>query len=106
MVPDARHIACRTLSAVCRSAAAGLVPTTLRVTSQHASDLAATEYPPPHMLQLAFAEQPIPVYHGDVEIILRFGSTIAPAPGLELSLTYQACDDRACLPPVTMKLAV
>lgn len=62
------------------------------------------DYPEGEMMTFAFADQPISVYEGEVTLIAAFSipedhpAGVAP---LEVKLTYQACDDRSCLPPVT-----
>jgi uncharacterized protein YyaL (SSP411 family) len=82
-----------------------LVPTTLTVAGDAARG-AAVEYPAGAEQQFAFAESPIRVYGGEVTLVVRF--TAAPAKGsaVRLNLSYQACDDSACLPPVTKPLEV
>jgi uncharacterized protein YyaL (SSP411 family) len=81
----------------------GLIQTQLRVTSSAASPPQVT-YPPPQMQSLAFAEQPIPVYSGQADFLVHWDA--APTTSTNIVLTYQACDDRACLPPATKAIAV
>jgi uncharacterized protein YyaL (SSP411 family) len=45
------------------------------------------------------ATEPISVYRGRVMLVGEIEPPVGGAPSLEL--TYQACDDRRCLPPVT-----
>ena len=80
----------------------GLVPTTLTVT--RGPDVAAVDYPPGEEQRFAFADEPIRVYAGSVTIAVRFASAPPAGEPLHLSLTYQACDDSACLAPVTKRL--
>jgi len=78
-----------------------LVPT--RVTmAQGAVSLTAAEYPEPRLKPLGFAGRPLAVLEGAVTI--RLTMSVAPAePAGPLmargEISYQACDDRACLPP-------
>ena len=61
-------------------------------------------FPAGELKTFAFADQPISVYDGSVSIIADVAiPSDAPAGDwpVEVSLTYQACDDRSCLPPVT-----
>jgi len=53
------------------------------------------------MLDLAFAERPLSVYSGTqrIEGEIARGET-------GVSLTYQACDERRCLPAITREVAV
>ena len=82
-----------------------LVATRLVVESPGAT-VGAMLYPQPVERTLPFADAPLLMYEGDVTIIVRFAS--APEQGSELNfaLTYQACDDSACLPPVTKRFRV
>ncbi|MCB1056856.1 MAG: thioredoxin, partial [Acidobacteria bacterium] len=52
-------------------------------------------YPAGEILETSFAPDPVAVYRGRVEIT---GELSSEAAGLEL--TFQACDDHRCLPPV------
>ncbi|MDB5304403.1 MAG: thioredoxin domain protein, partial [Phycisphaerales bacterium] len=79
-----------------------LIPTTLNLAGNDAQ--AAIEYPPGEDLRAAFAEQPIRVYSGDVTIVARFPAQRRQGPAVKLSVSYQACDERACLPPVTKQV--
>jgi uncharacterized protein YyaL (SSP411 family) len=58
-------------------------------------------YPPGESFSFAFAPEELSVYSGSVTI----GGELAPGEQT-LSLTYQACDDRRCLPPVTKKVTL
>ena len=62
------------------------------------------DYPAGKPLDLPFAPVPVGVYDGDVTIVLRFTDPMTS--DLRFSLTYQPCDDTACLPPVTKRIAV
>jgi uncharacterized protein YyaL (SSP411 family) len=77
-----------------------LIPT--RVDVDGAS--ATVEYPPGDALQFPFASAPVHVYGGDVALVLRFDQPVTS--DIRVSLTYQACDERACLPPVTQRFEV
>ncbi|MDB5299747.1 MAG: thioredoxin domain protein, partial [Phycisphaerales bacterium] len=79
-----------------------LIPTTINLAGDDAR--AAIEYPPGEDLHAAFAEQPIRVYSGDVTIVARFPAERRQGPAVKLSVSYQACDERACLPPVTKQV--
>ncbi|MDQ3441321.1 MAG: DUF255 domain-containing protein [Planctomycetota bacterium] len=79
-----------------------LVPTSLAVS--RGPDVAGIDYPPGEEQRFAFADEPIRVYDNTVLIAVRFTSTPSPEDVLQLSLTYQACDDSACLAPVTKRV--
>ncbi|HYG64104.1 MAG TPA: thioredoxin family protein [Thermoanaerobaculia bacterium] len=67
------------------------------------------QYPAHEMQTFAFAEQPLAVYDGEVEILAEIqvpkGTPAGEIP-LQASLRYQACDDSSCLPPVTTQARV
>jgi len=76
-----------------------LVPTSIAAT---AGTLRAVRYPPAEHARFAFAEQPIDVWQGRVRIAAELGP---PAGGpARVLLTYQACDQERCLPPVRLDL--
>ncbi len=67
---------------------------------------ASTEprYPAGDMKTFSFAADPISVYEGDVFIRAELGVPVEAEPGtypIRTSVTYQACDDKMCLAPVT-----
>lgn len=69
----------------------------------------STEYPQAETVKYEFSEKPLSVFSGS--ITLR--STLAvpdPVPSglkeLNGKLRYQACNDKACLPPVTVDVTV
>ncbi len=62
------------------------------------------EYPEGEMKSFAFADQPISVYDGQLAIMAHVEIPAETPDGgrnVEAALTYQACDDRSCLAPVT-----
>jgi hypothetical protein len=83
---------------------ASVVPTRLTIDAAAVAQPPTIEYPAGLESNLAFADAPIRVYDGDVTIVVRFSQPVTS--DLRLSLTYQACDDSACLPPVTKRVEV
>jgi hypothetical protein len=79
--------------------AAGLVATSLSVPAG-----ARVEYPAGDERRPAFADESIRLYDGRVELAVRFPTP--PRLPLRLGLTYQACDEQACLPPVTKTIEI
>ncbi len=64
----------------------------------------APRYPAGQMKQFDFAADPISVYEGEVLIRSSLETPPGAAPGtypIRASVTYQACDDKMCLAPVT-----
>jgi hypothetical protein len=78
-----------------------LVATTL---AAEGAELRGVAYPEGEPLRAAFSARPVQAYRGRVEIT----GEVAPARdgGARLILTYQLCDDRRCLPPVTRAIRV
>ena len=77
-----------------------LIPTTLNITSETPLHIL---YPSPVKFTPQFAEAPIDVYQGNIEIIVeRTGS--GAASHLSGTLTVQACTDQICLPPADLPL--
>ena len=67
---------------------------------------ATVEYPPGQELKTPFANEPIRVYGGDVKLVVRLAKLQRDGSKLTLRLTYQACDDSACLAPVTKEIVI
>ncbi len=81
-----------------------LIPTKIAIDLPAGWSEASFDYPRGEMKTFAFADQPISVYEDEVALIASFTVPDSQADGvvpIELKLTYQACDDRSCLPPVT-----
>ena len=82
-----------------------LIPTTLTVVGEAARG-AEVEYPPGEEQNFAFSGRPIRVYGGDVTLVVRVPAPLPKGAAVRLNLSYQACDDSACLPPVTKQVDV
>ena len=82
-----------------------LVPTTLTVTGD-AGRGASVKYPPGQEQHFPYTDRPIRVYSGAVALVVRFPAPRPNVAALRLALSYQACDDTACLPPVTKQVDV
>jgi uncharacterized protein YyaL (SSP411 family) len=63
-------------------------------------------YPPGEELKLAFSDTPIRVYTNEVTLVARFRTPPEKGSRLKVQLSYQACDDRACLPPVVKQMEI
>jgi hypothetical protein len=79
-----------------------LIPTRLAVAD--GADVESIDYPPGEEQRFAFADQPVRVYGGNVTIAVRFRSDQDASAPPAVTLSYQACDDSACLPPVTKQV--
>lgn len=66
-------------------------------------------FPQPQLEKLQFSEKPLSVFKGSFEIATRFKVPSGAQPGsvqLTGKLRYQACNDRMCLTPKTVDVAV
>jgi hypothetical protein len=77
-----------------------LVPTAVEAAGD--GELRGVAYPTGERLRFAFAGDELAVYSGAVEI----RGEVRPGDDTRLLVTYQACDDERCLPPVVRELAV
>src|SRR6185436_4324618 len=84
-----------------------LIGTKVEVTGTGGSTVEGIDYPEGHLVRLAFADEQLSVYEKDVVITprIRTPRDAAAAGGVDLAarLTYQACSDKACLPPETVE---
>jgi thiol:disulfide interchange protein DsbD len=66
-------------------------------------------FPKSQTEKLGFSAKPASVFTGDFNIVTRFKVAADARPGTNSvtgKLHYQACDDRSCLPPVTIEVSV
>jgi hypothetical protein len=62
-------------------------------------------YPKAKMASFGFSEEPLAVYDGTVELMatLKTDDSVEPGPrSIPGKVTFQACNDQACLPPSTV----
>jgi uncharacterized protein len=78
------------------AAARGMIATNVTASG---IDVDAIDYPPGAERELAFADEAMRVYEGQVIIVLHLKHP--PKGSFRLAVSYQACDESACLPPVT-----
>ncbi|HEV8632330.1 MAG TPA: protein-disulfide reductase DsbD N-terminal domain-containing protein, partial [Thermoanaerobaculia bacterium] len=80
-----------------------LIPTELQVELPAGWPAPELTYPEPEIARFTFADEPLSVYQGEVPIVAAFRVPPAAASGevtVAVTLTYQACNDTQCLPPV------
>jgi len=83
-----------------------LIPTRVQVTDPGGATVEGIDYPAGHMVKLAFADESLSVFEGEVVIHPRLRTARVAAEGaiaVVARLTYQACSDKACLPPETVE---
>ena len=79
-----------------------LIPTNVKVDVPDAR----IDYPPGEEARFAFTDAPIRVYSGEVTILVRFPHPPIPESRVRVTVSYQACDESACFPPVTKQMDV
>jgi hypothetical protein len=78
-----------------------LIPTTVKITDETPLRVI---YPRAVGFTPKFADRPIAVYQGRIEIIVELPSSTGRASHLIGTLTVQACTDTICLPPADVPL--
>ena len=66
-------------------------------------------FPPPQFEKVSFWPQPLSLFTGTFELVTRFKTSANAAPGTATvtgKLRYQACNDRECLNPKTIDVAM
>ena len=94
----------------------GMIPTTAKVTGPPGLVVGDPVFPPPVILRLESMGMELPVWSGNVDIVVPFYPVaelasetrpldVASAP-LQVEVRYQACNDALCFPPKTERLAL
>lgn len=81
-----------------------LIPTSAAAEVPEGWPAAESEYPPGVMRTFEFADQPLSVYEETATLALRTAVPADAAAGaveIPVTVTYQACDHKRCLPPIT-----
>jgi DsbC/DsbD-like thiol-disulfide interchange protein len=77
--------------------------------NQSPAEVAEVVFPKPQFEKVAFSPNPLSVYTGEFELITRFKvpATAAPGPAALIGkVRYQACNDRMCLAPKNLDVAM
>lgn len=72
-------------------------------------NVGASVYPTAEKKKFQFADQPLAVYEGDVQIKLDLRADKNAAAGsrsLPITVKVQACDEQQCYPPATLNAAI
>jgi len=67
---------------------------------------AAVDYPPGEELKFSFSDVPVHVYSNEITLVCHLATAPEKGSKLKLALSYQACDDRTCLPPVVKQMEI
>ena len=79
-----------------------LIATEVTTDKVEGLDVGKPVYPPAVKRKFQFAEEPLAVYEGNVNVTLPL---VAHSPGkksLTISIRVQACDEEKCFPPATL----
>lgn len=87
-------------------APAGLIATSVTVRGPEQVGVHDAVYPPTRLFEVAGVNEPVPVFHGDVEIAVPIVSKFDEGESfpLEVEVRYQACTERECFIPRTRVL--
>jgi len=84
-----------------------LIPTNVVFEDSSSLKVEKVSYPRGKLTKFVFLDSPISVYEGEI----RLGAALKVSPSLKTGayplrgkLTYQACNDHACLPPTSVPL--
>lgn len=83
-----------------------LIPTEAKFEVSEGWPIGQVTFPEGVLLPFAFVEEPISVYEGQVSIVAEVDVPASATPGpvpVAVAVTYQACNDSTCLPPVTSR---
>ncbi len=71
--------------------------------------LRSVNYPDAESVTYSFSEKPMSVYSGKIRVVSTFKAAESPRADFKAltgKLRYQACNDKACLPPQTIAVKV
>jgi thioredoxin:protein disulfide reductase len=83
-----------------------LIPTELSISSDINFELKNVFYPKAHDLKLAFSENPLSVWEGEIYLggLVSVSENIQPRSyDIIVTLDYQACNDNSCLAPTSVQ---
>ena len=85
----------------------GLIATTVSLAgSEDGWEIEVVKYPEPITATLGFQSEALSLYKGKVRIEIKVSEGARPGHLLPLQLGIQACNDKICLPPETVRLGV
>jgi hypothetical protein len=85
-----------------------LIGTSLKLAPPAGLTVGKVAYPAAKLVKFSFSETPLAVYEGTARIVATMKSDASLAPGQQTvpgKLTFQACNDQACLPPSTVDVS-
>jgi len=83
-----------------------LIATEVTADKVEGLDTGKAIYPPAKKQKFEFADEPLAVYEGQIEVKLPFKAAGKGSRSLPLNIRVQACDHEKCFPPATLKTSV
>ena len=86
-----------------------LIPTELQIPPAAGITVGSITYPQALTKKFSFAEQPLAVYEGEVEVKAKLSAAASATVGvhnLSAKLRVQACDDQVCYAPGSIDLSL
>ena len=83
-----------------------LIATEVTADKVEGLDTGKAIYPPAKNQKFEFADEPLAVYEGQIELRLPFKVAGKGSRSLPLKVRVQACDDEKCFPPATLNTSV
>jgi len=86
-----------------------LLATAVATAGEGPVTLGSVDYPPGETIDLPFADEPLSVYTGTVDLSVRLAVAPDAPPGrhaVSLTVRLQACDAARCLPPTALPVTV
>jgi len=80
-----------------------LIATELTAEKVEGIEVGKPIYPPAVKRKFQFAEEPLAVYEGNVNVSLPYVARTSGTKTLPISVRVQACDQEKCFPPATLK---
>ena len=83
-----------------------LIATEVTADKVEGLDVGKVIYPPAKKQKFQFADEPLAVYEGQIEVKLPFKAAGKGSRSLPLKVRVQACDHEKCFPPATLNTSV
>ena len=83
-----------------------LIATEVTADKVEGLDVGKVIYPPAKKQKFQFADEPLAVYEGQIEVKLPFRAAGKGSRSLPLKVRVQACDDEKCFPPAMLNTSV
>jgi DsbC/DsbD-like thiol-disulfide interchange protein len=86
-----------------------MIATSVEASPGHGIDVAGIRYPEGVSKRFGFSDVPLDVYEGSVIVYVKLHVRPGVSPGtlrLPVDITFQACNDRICVAPATLRVDI